>query len=153
MGAIKWTVIDELEEALAWPRRRLMGCELVQRFLGGTLTEQHYILFLWETWHFVRHTPRHLLMAAERMPAGPMRARFETTLRKRPDTTSGRWTISLPSVSARLRFRRAPPCLRPSSSSRTSATRHLPWTPLRCLGWSTEWRASPRTRAAQPWTD
>jgi len=77
MGAIKWTVIDELEEALAWPRRRLMGCELVQRFLGGTLTEQHYILFLWETWHFVRHTPRHLLMAAERMPAGPMRARFE----------------------------------------------------------------------------
>lgn len=76
MGAIKWTVIDELEQALEWPRRRLMRCELVQRFLGGTLTEQHYILFLWETWHFVQHTPRHLLMAAERMPEGAMAERF-----------------------------------------------------------------------------
>jgi pyrroloquinoline quinone (PQQ) biosynthesis protein C len=76
MGAIKLNIIDELEDALVVPRQRLMGCELVQRFMTGTLKREHYILFLWETFHFVRFTPIHLRLAAARMPAGPLQERF-----------------------------------------------------------------------------
>jgi pyrroloquinoline quinone (PQQ) biosynthesis protein C len=75
MVATQRTVIEDLEAALAQPRRRLLGCELVQRFLRGDLTEEHYIRFLQETWHFVQHTPTHLQIAAGRLE-GPMRSRF-----------------------------------------------------------------------------
>ena len=76
MGAVRLSVIEELEAALEVPRQRLMSCELVQRFLTGNITQQHYILFLWETWHFVRFTPEHLRIAAARMPEGALRERF-----------------------------------------------------------------------------
>jgi len=76
MGAIKLNIVDELENALVVPRQRLTECELVQRFMTGTLKREHYILFLWETFHFVRFTPVHLRMAAARMPEGPLQERF-----------------------------------------------------------------------------
>lgn len=72
--------IQALEEALVAPRQKFMGGKLIRHVMGGTVTLPLYKALLKETYHFVRHTPIHLRLAAARMSSegeeGQLRERF-----------------------------------------------------------------------------
>lgn len=56
-----------LEDCLAGPRTAFLQNRLIRHLHLGTFTRELYIQQLKETFHFVRHTPTYILMAAARV--------------------------------------------------------------------------------------
>src|SRR4051794_14890478 len=70
--------IDELEAAVAEPRKRLLSSVFFQQLKQGTLTKAHYARYLVEVYHYVKHSTRLLAAAAARLgpERQPLFARF-----------------------------------------------------------------------------
>ena len=70
--------LGRLDEALEEPRARFLGNRLVRAIDSGRATRGLYLGLLQETYHFVRHTPIHLRMAAQGLRGGDrgLRDRF-----------------------------------------------------------------------------
>jgi pyrroloquinoline quinone (PQQ) biosynthesis protein C len=58
--------IQELESAVATPRRMLLSGTFFQQLKAGTLTKAHYARHLVEIYHYVKHSTRLLAAAAAR---------------------------------------------------------------------------------------
>jgi len=61
-------MIAELINALKAHRRSYIDCNpIFARLAGGDLTRFHYLAYLRETYHLVKHTPKYLTIAANRV--------------------------------------------------------------------------------------
>ncbi len=60
-------VISGIIEDLKAYRRPVDSNPLFARLAGGEITRFHYLAYLRETYHLVKHTPRYLALAAERV--------------------------------------------------------------------------------------
>jgi pyrroloquinoline quinone (PQQ) biosynthesis protein C len=61
-------MISELINDLKADRRTYIDCNpIFARLAGGELTPFHYLAYLRETYHLVKHTPKYLAIAANRV--------------------------------------------------------------------------------------
>lgn len=68
--------LSTLDRSLEAPRRRFLHSRLLRHVMAGTMSRELYAALLRETWHFVRHTPGHLRLAAARLGDDAMKAIF-----------------------------------------------------------------------------
>ena len=62
------SMISELINDLKAHRRSYIDCNpIFARLAGGDLTRSHYLAYLRETYHLVKHTPKYLTIAANRV--------------------------------------------------------------------------------------
>jgi len=57
-----------LQQATSTERQQLLECDLVRDVFAGVLTREHYVAFLNQAYHHVRHTTPLLMAAGSRMP-------------------------------------------------------------------------------------
>ena len=61
-------MISELINELKAHRRSYVDCNpIFARLAGGDITRSHYLAYLRETYHLVKHTPKYLTIAADRV--------------------------------------------------------------------------------------
>ena len=67
-------MISELINDLKAHRRSYIDCNpIFARLAGGDLTRFHYLAYLRETYHLVKHTPKYLTIAANRVAESDQR--------------------------------------------------------------------------------